>query len=166
MNFAHRDSRDVIFRETKIELMDADASDHVSGWETFAHDADIGVRGRGSTIEEAFARAAYAMTAVITNPKSVSPNETIEITCEASDNELLFADFLNAIIYEMATRKLLFGKFEVRITNGKLRAKLRGEKVDRAKHDPAVEIKGATYTELKVARESDGNWIAQCVIDV
>jgi SHS2 domain-containing protein len=136
------------------------------GWETFSHDADIGVRGRGSTIEEAFARAAYAMTAVITDPKSVSPDETVEISCESSDKELLFADFLNAIIYEMATRKLLFGEFEVRISDGALHAKLRGEKVDLARHDPSVEVKGATYTDLKVARETDGNWIAQCVIDV
>ncbi|TNF91131.1 MAG: archease, partial [Gammaproteobacteria bacterium] len=30
----------------------------------------------------------------------------------------------------------------------------------------AVEIKGATFTELKVYRAENGEWVAQCVIDV
>jgi tRNA nucleotidyltransferase (CCA-adding enzyme) len=29
-----------------------------------------------------------------------------------------------------------------------------------------VEVKGATFTELKVYQQSDKTWIAQCVIDV
>jgi tRNA nucleotidyltransferase (CCA-adding enzyme) len=156
----------VIFRETSVELMDADASDHLGSWETFSHEADIGVRGRGRTKEDAFLKAALAMTSVVTDPRNVAPTEALSISCKSSDSELLLVDFLNAIIYEMATRRFLFGKFEVQIKDGELHAKIWGEKVDRAKHDPAVEIKGATYTELKVAQEADGSWIAQCVIDV
>jgi SHS2 domain-containing protein len=38
--------------------------------------------------------------------------------------------------------------------------------VDVARHQPAVEIKGATYTELKVGRTDNGLWFAQCVVDV
>jgi tRNA nucleotidyltransferase (CCA-adding enzyme) len=29
-----------------------------------------------------------------------------------------------------------------------------------------VEVKGATYTALRVAQEADGAWVAQCVVDV
>jgi SHS2 domain-containing protein len=32
--------------------------------------------------------------------------------------------------------------------------------------NPAVEVKGATLTELKVSRNADGLWTAQCVVDV
>jgi tRNA nucleotidyltransferase (CCA-adding enzyme) len=46
-----------------------------------------------------------------------------------------------------------------------LNAQAWGEPVDRVRHDPAVEVKGATYTTLRVARETEG-WIAQTVIDV
>jgi tRNA nucleotidyltransferase (CCA-adding enzyme) len=37
--------------------------------------------------------------------------------------------------------------------------------VDAARHHPAVEVKGATYTTLRVAQEGDG-WLAQTVVDV
>ncbi|MDH3474215.1 MAG: archease, partial [Rhodospirillales bacterium] len=59
------------------------------GWELFAHDADIGVRGSGPTKQSAFEQAAYAMTAVITDPRDVAPSHIVEIECEAPDAEFL-----------------------------------------------------------------------------
>jgi SHS2 domain-containing protein len=58
-------------------------------WEHFSHDADIGVRGLGATIEEAFEQAALALTAVIADPAAVSPGEMIRLSCAAPDAELL-----------------------------------------------------------------------------
>ena len=110
-------------------------------WEHFAHEADIGVRGIGLTMEEAFEQAALATMAVITEPAGISPTESVDIFCQAPDAELLLVDWLNALIYEMATRKLLFGRFEVRIRDHELSARAWGEAVNMAKHQPAVEIK-------------------------
>ncbi len=135
-------------------------------WEHFPHEADMGVRGVGATIEQAFEQAALALTAVITDPAKVAANETVEIACQAPDDELLFVDWLNALIYEMATRKLLFSRFEVRINEHSLTARVWGEPLNPEKHQPAVEIKGATYTALRVARGRNGEWMAQCVVDV
>jgi SHS2 domain-containing protein len=136
------------------------------GWEHFAHGADIGVRGIGATREEAFTQAAVALTAVMTDPARVASKDAVEIRCDAPDDELLLADWLNALVYEMATRNVLFGRFEVKLDDHRLQATAWGEPVDRARHRPAVEIKGATYTALSVARRADGAWIAQCVVDV
>jgi len=135
------------------------------GWEHFAHEADMGVRGHGATLAQAFEQAALAMTAVITEPERIEPRKKISIECEAPDNELLLVDWLNAIVYEMATRKMLFSRFEVQIENGRLTADAWGEKTDVARHTPAVEVKGATYTTLRVAQEN-GQWMAQTVVDV
>jgi tRNA nucleotidyltransferase (CCA-adding enzyme) len=135
-------------------------------WEHFPHDADIGVRGIGASKEEAFAQAALALTAVITDPHAVVPRECVEIACEAPDDELLFVDWLNALVYEMATRRMLFSRFDVRLEDGGLRAAAWGEPIEIAKHQPAVEVKGATYTDLRVTYEPDGSWLAQCVVDV
>lgn len=135
-------------------------------WEHFTHMADIGVRGHGATPAEAFSRAALALTAIVTDPASVRPREAVEIDCRAPDLELLLADWLNALIFEMATRRMLFSRFEVRIDGDALRATAWGEPVDRERHQPAVEAKGATYTELRVAQPPGGGWLAQCVIDV
>ena len=135
-------------------------------WEHFAHGADIGVRGFGANKAEAFERGALALTAVITDLTQVQAAEVIDIYCEAPDDELLFADWLNALVYEMSTRNMLFSRFEVHLEGHKLNGKAWGEKVDVVRHEPAVEVKGATYTALRVSQDEDGNWFAQCVVDV
>ena len=135
-------------------------------WEHFPHEADMGVRGIGGSLGQAFEQAALAMTAVITDPAKVIAVDPIELTCRAPDDELLLVDWLNALVYEMATRKWLFSRFEVHIKEHQLVASVWGEPMNAAKHQPAVEIKGATYTALRVAQETNGAWVAQCVVDV
>jgi SHS2 domain-containing protein len=135
-------------------------------WEHFEHKADIGVRGVGATQEQAFEQTALALTAVITDLASVEPKEKVEITCEAADDELLLIEWLSSLLYEMDCRKMLFSRFEVHIEQQQLRGVCWGEKIDVAKHLPAVEVKGATYMSLSVKQNDDGNWIAQCVVDV
>lgn len=138
----------------------------IAHWEHFPHQADVGVRGLGATLEQAFEQAALALTAVITDPVIVAPKEMLELSCMAPDVELLLVDWLNALIYEMATRNMLFSRFEVHLEDNRLTAKAWGEALEVARHHPAVEIKGATYTALKVAQLPDGGWLAQCVVDV
>lgn len=135
-------------------------------WEHFAHGADIGVRGIGPSLADAFAQTALALTAVVVEPATVSPREPVSIRVAASDNELLLVAWLNALVYEMATRGFLFSRFDVELQNGALSGVAWGEPVDLQKHEPAVEVKGATYTELQVHRTADGAWMAQCVVDV
>jgi SHS2 domain-containing protein len=134
-------------------------------WEHFDHGADIGVRGRGPDKATAFAAAALAMTAAIAEPGQVRASEPVSIACEAPDDELLLVDWLNALVFEMATRRMLFGRFDVAIDGRRLVATAWGEPVDVARHRPAVEVKGATLTAASVTAR-DGEWTAQCVIDV
>ncbi|WP_142804359.1 archease [Tepidiphilus sp. J10] len=137
----------------------------MSAWEHFEHEADIGVRGHGATLAEAFAQAALALTAIVTDPALVAPRVPVTIRCKAPDPEFLLVDWLNALIYEMATRHMLFSRYEVRLEGDRLEATAWGEPVDRSRHQPAVEPKGATFTALQVARQGE-EWIAQCVVDV
>ncbi len=135
-------------------------------WEHFRHEADMGVRGFGGTMAQAFEQAAVALTAVITNPTNVAATRSVEARCQADDPEILLFDWLNAVVLSMATRHMLFSRYEVRIEGDSLAGKLWGETVEVERHEPAVEVKGATFTELKVARTPDGRWLAQCVVDV
>jgi tRNA nucleotidyltransferase (CCA-adding enzyme) len=134
-------------------------------WAHFSHDADIGVVGMGPTKAEAFRQAALALTAVVTDPLKVAPLQPVAVFCQAPSEELLLVEWLNAIVYEMAVRKMLFADFAVEIEAGELRATAYGEPVDVARHEPAVEIKGATLTALQVTDGVNG-WRAQCVVDV
>jgi tRNA nucleotidyltransferase (CCA-adding enzyme) len=137
-----------------------------AGWEHFPHDADIGVRGWGPTMAAAFEQAALAMMAVITDPAHIALRQSVSIACEAPSAELLLVDWLNAVVLRMATDDLVFGAFEVAITGTRLNGRALGEPIDIARHQPAVEVKGATLTALKVAEQPDGTWCAQCVVDV
>ena len=135
-------------------------------WEHFEHDADIGIRGIAAPLEQAFEQAAVAMTAVITDPLMVSDSKAVDIQCEATDTELLLVSWINELVYVMAVKGLLFNRYQVIINNGKLSATAFGEAVNRQKHHPAVEIKGATFTDLHVYQQTDGAWVAQCIVDV
>lgn len=135
-------------------------------WEHFEHMADIGVRGYGETLEEAFAQAAVALSAIVTEPDLIRAEQAEEFRCAGNDTEFLLLDWLNALIFAMSTRHLLFGRFDVRIAEDGLQATAWGEPIDRQRHHPAVEPKGATLTELKVYHDDHGRWVAQDVIDV
>ena len=134
-------------------------------WSHFPHVADVGIEGRGESLPLAFEQAAAALTAIVTSA-SVAPKIALDLECEAPNHELLLVEWLNAIIYEMATRNMLFSRFQVRIRDNRLRATIWGEPVDRARHEPAAEPKGATYTALCVAVDAKGIWTVRCVIDV
>ena len=135
------------------------------GWRHFHHGADIGICGWGETVTQAFEQAAVALTAVIVEPDRVAEVYEVELQCEAPDLELLLVDWLNSLIFEMGTRNMLFHRFAIRIDRHRLSGRAWGEPVDVARHRPAVEVKGATYTELAVVQTERG-WRACCVVDV
>jgi len=139
---------------------------HKTGWAHFEHLADIGIRGYAPTKAQAFEQAALALTAVITEPKGVKSELRVDITCDAPDDELLLVEWLSKLLYEMDVQDMLFSRFSVTIEGNILRAEAWGEKLDVSKHDPVVEVKAATYSALKVRKDDEGIWTAQCVVDV
>jgi len=135
-------------------------------WEHFSHQADIGVRGYGDTLEMAFSQTAIAMMAVICNVENVKPLIRRTVYCNAADPEILLTDWLNELVYLVAVDKMLFSRFDVTIRDTTLDATIWGEPIDVQRHQPAVEVKGATFTELRVIQLPNSSWMAQCVIDV
>lgn len=141
-------------------------SSNCRGWNHFEHDADIGLRATSATREGLFEGMGRALTAVLTDPAGVRLEETVNIHCEAPDDALLLVDWLNALIYEMATRRMVFGNWRVKLHGTILEACVEGEALDRDRHKPVVEVKGATYTALAVECDESGIWCGQCVVDV
>lgn len=135
-------------------------------WEHFHHVADVGIRGIGPTVEEAFAQGAMALMAVMCDVSTVRDPQCVPIQCRAEEMDSLFADWINALIYEMDVRKMVFSRFEAAIEGHYLTGRAWGEQIDLNRHEFAVGVKAATYMELKVYRRDDGQWIAQCVVDV
>lgn len=138
----------------------------VGSWRHFYHGADIGIEGCGSSPAAAFEQAALGLTAVICDPARVRALTAVTLDCSAPDRELLLVDWLNGLIFEMATRRMLFCRFAVELEGEHLHGRAWGEAIEVARHHPAVEVKGATYTQLRVSQQADGQWLARCVVDV
>jgi SHS2 domain-containing protein len=155
--------------DSAVAPSDEPAMPAIPGVESFAHGADTGIRGRGATLEQAFSNAALALTCVIANPHQIRESRRIAARCEAPDLEMLLVRWINEIVFQMSAHRMLFGCFEVAIhqsaSGWALQGYMTGERVDPARHHPAVEVKGATFTELAV-RQERGAWCAQCVVDV
>lgn len=142
-----------------------------TGWEHFDHGADVGVRGFGPSLEVAFVQTAIALTAVVADPELVQSSERVEVECAGADPEMLLMTWLNAVISQMGIRKMLFRRYELTIQQQAdqschLHGEMFGEVVDPDRHQPSVEVKGATATELRVFRDEHDRWVAQCIVDV
>jgi len=136
-----------------------------SKYETFEHDSDIGVRGFGDTLEEAFENVAKAMYSVIVNVDLVKPLSTTVVAVSALDGEMLLVEWLNALLSLSDIERMVYSKFMVKIEGTELIGTAWGEKLDQIRHEPNVEVKGATYHMLKVYKDDD-SYIAQCIVDV
>jgi len=134
-------------------------------FETFEHEADIGIRGFGATAEEAFANAAKAMYSVMVDLARVEQKEFRGVNVTAADREQLLVEWLNGLLAVSDIERMVFSRFEVRIEGTALAGNAWGERLDRSRHDPKVEVKGATYHQL-IVREEQGAVVAQCVVDV
>jgi tRNA nucleotidyltransferase (CCA-adding enzyme) len=149
-----------------MQTEERNATGFTPSWEHFPHGADIGVRGIGRSMEDAYEQVALALTAVVTPPDEVRQAESMELRCEAPDPELLLLDWLNALIFELSAHSRLFSAFKVRVRGDRLTARCTGEKLDPDRHEPSVEPKAATFTAMKVGRTGSGGFVAQCVVDV
>ena len=134
-------------------------------YETFEHEADIGIRGFGTTLEEAFANAAAALYSVMVDITRVDQKEFRGVNVSADDQEQLLVEWLNALLAVSDIERLAFSRFEVRIEGNRLAGTAWGEHLDRTRHQAHVEVKGATYHMLSV-RQENGRFVAQCVVDV
>lgn len=126
----------------------------------------MGIQAEAARREEVFEQMALGMTALISDPAQIESREEVAVACEAPTLDLLLVDWLNALVYEMSVRKMVFGRFRVELEGNTLRGVASGERVDPVRHEPAVEVKGATYTALYFQQRGDGLFEAQCVVDV
>lgn len=141
--------------------MSEDASREAS---YFEHDADIGVIGRGPTIEDALVAAAASMFAIMVHPAEVRPCARIFVAFEESDPEYALVRWLNELLAEARARGLALARFRLTRTGDHWRGEALGEPW-REGFTRGTEVKGATLTGLSV-KEIPGGWEARCVVDV
>ena len=132
--------------------------------EYFEHDADIGVVGRGVTLEEAFESAASATFAVMVDLSAVRPERPVTLDFEEADVEIALVRWLNMLLGLSHEQGLVFSRFWIERDGVHWRGGASGEPW-RRDLERGTEVKGATLTMLEV-KESAAGWVARCVVDV
>ena len=134
------------------------------------HEADVGIRAVGSTLEEAFQEGAKAMLNYMWDISTIEERQNVSIECEARDIPELFVEALNEILFKQDVNGLAISRFKVEeIKKSDERYKLKGvifgEPLDFDRHTVKTEVKAATYAGLRY-EEKEGRHIVQCILDV
>ena len=139
-------------------------------FEFLEHTADVYIRARGYTMEEAYENSALAMFEVMTDTDKVAParEETLEV--EAEDQYALLYNWLEALLVKFETEGMLYSKFQITDWKEteeifKFKAKVWGEKFDPEKHPQKVGVKAVTYHRMMIIIEKD-SVVLEFILDI
>ena len=140
-------------------------------YEFFEHTADVGIRVRGTTLEEALQEAGRALFALIVeNLDDVRPMDSVNIQFPAPDSsadalDYLLFDWLSALLHEFESTGRVFSRFDVHVTSAGIDAVCRGEPLDPQRHRLGHEVKAITYHQLELKQAPDG-YAGQVIVDL
>jgi SHS2 domain-containing protein len=138
----------------------------IPAWETFEHEADVGLVVRGHDGPELFANAALALVSLVCEVDTVVTREQRELAGEAEDTGSLLVDWLNDVVFLIQGERLLCSRFEFpHWSEASYRAVACGEPIDAARHDFQDLVKAATYHGLDVVATAEG-LEARVILDV
>ncbi len=132
--------------------------------------ADVAFAAEGATREELFAACAAALLHVmVENPGAVESRETLPLTLEHAELDLLLFAFLQEFVFYKDARRLLLRVADLSVKGAEggfvLTAELCGEPIDPARHHLGVDVKAVTLHRFRVEETSTG-WEATVVLDV
>lgn len=130
----------------------------------FEHDADVGIVGRGPTLEQCLEDAAGAVFAIMADPSGVAPEAELEVEFREPDPEFALVTWINLLLAASRERGLALSRFKLARGEDLWRGRAWGAPW-REGEDRGTEVKGATLTMLSVKQTAEG-WEARCVVDV
>ncbi len=135
-------------------------------FEVIDHTADIGIVAYGRDLPGLLANAARGMYSLMVDSKKIEARLSKTLELDEGDPEALLVEWLNTLLYELDTERLLFRDFAIVIKDGrKLTATCAGEKLDLKKHRLRREVKAATYHNLKIENK-EGLYTASIIFDI
>ena len=124
-------------------------------YQVIDHTADIVIRASGKDLNEAFENAAYALFDTMCDASTVRPLKTKKLELASNDPEQLLVDWLSRLLFICDVDDMLFSEFKVDMKDGKLKAIIKGEKLDAERHQLKTDIKAITYHMLEVNKATN-----------
>ena len=132
--------------------------------------ADVAFAAEGGTREKLFAACAAALLHVLVeNPEAVEQRESLDLSLEHTDLDLLLFAFLQEFVFYKDARRLLLLPADLVVSTTArgfaLSTRLAGERIDPARHHLGVDVKAVTLHRFRV-EETDSGWEATVILDV
>jgi SHS2 domain-containing protein len=136
----------------------------MGGFELLEHTADVGVRARGATLEEAFEQATLGLAEVL-GAWRPGQGETVAVAVTAGDTAGLLVDWLNEVLWLHETRghAAVAGVRVERAGDGRAAGSVTFSST--APPADGTFVKAVTYHRLRVDRDA-GGWLAEVYLDV
>jgi SHS2 domain-containing protein len=138
----------------------------VSPWDTFEHEADVGLLVRGRNGPDLFAQAGLALYELVCDVEAVEQRERYGLAGRADGVEALLVDWLNDLVFLFEARGAVCSGFSFESwSETAYEAVALGEPADPGRHAPRDVVKAATYHGLSVTATADG-LEARVILDV
>ena len=154
----------------------------MAGFELLEHTADVGIRARGATLEEAFEQATLGLAEIL-GALAAGPGEAVAVEVSAPDPGGLLVDWLNEVLWLRETRDAWLAGVQVdRVGEGTAAGSVKfssqapagegapGDPVpEDGSRDPAPDgtfVKAVTYHRLRVEPGPAGGWLIEVYLDV
>jgi protein archease len=135
-------------------------------YEVLEHTADIRVRVYGESFVDLLRNSALALMSLITATGAVKPLVEIGFEVRGETKEEILVKMLGEILYIYEVRKMVFSDIALELKDGDtLSGRLAGEKIDPKRHELELDIKAATYHNLKIQKVND-RFMAEIVFDI
>ena len=128
------------------------------------HTADVKIRVEAETLEELFSEAVRAL--MVTMYGNVAPGaRTVPVEVHAGDLVGLVHDLLSEALFLSEVNEVVFASARLTIGADAVYGILLGEPFDPARHRGGSEVKGITYSGMKIRKEDD-KYILDIILDV
>jgi SHS2 domain-containing protein len=136
-------------------------------FEDIGHVADVGIRVRGASAEEALARLALAFGTLVTGGAPAEPAKDERIAVAGGPGLAGTAvALLRELLFRLATRAELPAEVEVlSLDEHGAEAVVAFARRDPERHAEGADVKAVTWHAAKLEPEGDG-WVAQIVLDI
>lgn len=140
------------------------------GHRLLEHVTDAYIEAWSPTLERAFAQAAEGFYETMLNLEKIEPTLEANVKADGHDKKELLYNWLETLLLEFDVKEMVYALYHIDIASDgptafKLRAKVRGEKYDRAKHGAKTEVKGVTY-HLMTIDESEKEARVRFILDL
>ncbi|MBX6771731.1 MAG: archease [Chloroflexi bacterium] len=122
-----------------------------AGFRLLPHTADVAVSAWGPSLDDAYAEAVRALTAVTFDLRRIRPLEERSVHLVGTDPVQLLVGLLKEVLYLIDAEGFLASRAHVALSPEGLDARLYGERFDPSRHERTGPlVKAVTYHEISV----------------